>query len=279
MDLSLNFKLFPKKVSNAFPSSLRVGNELIHNLKPLGGIFKPGITKAGRLSFSGTLNNGNKVKVYQSFNEKQINLRKEIGEECKTMDVLFPKVLFNDENFIVEEWIMGKTFSKLKPRIIDEFALKVINFLEVLHFDSKFINIAKKNGDTFCYLSDYLFMRLKPWNQWLPVERLLEKWHESKLETHNLIESKISHPDLSLTNIILSKDEKIYIVDNELIGSGKGWLLDGKNSFFRDKVPITNLIPAIYKFYKLSWKLRLVGSAIDNGDFNRAERMAKFDIN
>ena len=59
-------------------------------------------------------------------------------------------------------------------------------------------------------------MRLKPWNQWIPVERLLEKWQESKLEIHNLIESKISHPDLSLTNIILSQDEKIYIIDNEL---------------------------------------------------------------
>ncbi len=277
MDLSLNFKLFPKKVKTNLPSSLRVGNELIHNLKPLGGIFKPGITKAGRISFCGTLNNGSKVKVYQSFNEKQINLRKEVGEQCNKKDVLFPKVLLNDKNFIVEEWIMGKTFSKLKPHVVDNLSLKLINFLEMIHFDNKFINIAKNNGDSFCYLSNYLITRLKPWSQWLPVEKLLERWQESKLETQNIIKTRISHPDLSLSNIVLSEDEKIYIIDNELIGSGKGWLLDEKNAFFRVKVPIPDFIPPIYKFYKLSWKLRLVGSAIDNGDFNRAERMAKID--
>ena len=94
------------------------------------------------------------------------------------------------------------------------------------------------------------------------------------MEIKNIIESRISHPDLSLSNLLLDKDEKIYIIDNELIGTGKGWLLDEKNSFFRNKIPKPSFSPEVKNFYELSWKLRLVGSALDSGDFSRAERMA-----
>ena len=274
MDLSLNFNFLSKNKSINIPSSLRVGNVLINNLKPLGGIFKPGITKAGRISFRGTLPNGKKVKIYQSFNKNQIKLRKKLGERFQTGDVLFPKIILNDENFIVEEWIIGKTFDKLKTKSIDQYSLKLIKFLEMIHFDKVFTDIAKNTGNSFCYLSDYLFIRLKPWQQWLPVEELLEKWQASGMEIKNIIESRISHPDLSLSNLILDKDEKIYIIDNELIGTGKGWLLDEKNSFFRNKITKPSFSPAVKNFFELSWKLRLVGSALDSGDFSRAERMA-----
>ena len=274
MDLTPNFSLFSKKKNKNIPSSLRVGNELINNLKPLGGIFKPGVTKAGRISLLGTLANGSKVKIYQAFNENQIKLRKELGEKLKREDVLLPKVILSDEDFIVEEWILGKTFDKLKINSIDKYSLKLIKFFEMIHFDKVFIDIAKTTGNSFCYLSDYLLIRLNPWKKWLPVEELLIKWQASNKETEDLLESRISHPDISLSNLILDKNEKIYIIDNELIGSGKGWILDEKNSFFRNKIANPSFSPAVRNFYDLSWKLRLVGSALDSGDFSRAERMA-----
>ena len=274
MNLPLNFDLFSKKKNKNIPSCLRVGNELINNLKPLGGIFKPGITKAGRISLLGTLANGSKVKIYQSFNENQIKLRKELGEKLKREDVLLPKVILSDENFIVEEWILGKTFDKLKINSIDKYSFKLIKFFEMIHFDKVFIDIAKTTGNSFCYLSDYLLIRLNPWKKWLPVEELLKKWEASNKETEDSLESRISHPDISLSNLILDKNEKIYIIDNELIGSGKGWILDQKNSFFRNKIANPSFSPEVRNFYELSWKLRLVGSALDSGDFSRAERMA-----
>ena len=164
------------------------------------------------MSFCGTLSNGTKVKIYQSFNANQIKLRKKLGERFKTGDVLLPKIMLNDENFIVEEWILGKTFDKLKTNSIDQYSLKLIKFLEMIHFDKVFTDIAKTNGNSFCYLSDYLFIRLKPWQQWLPVEELLEKWQASGMEIKNIIESRISHPDLSLSNLILDKDEKFILL-------------------------------------------------------------------
>jgi len=268
------FNLFSKEKLEGLPSSFRVGELEITNLNPLGGMFKKGVTKAGRISLSGNLNDGRKVKVYESFNSNQIKLRKKLGTQLKNEDVLLPPLIANDGNFIVEEWIAGKTLSAIKPDILEKHSGRLINFLEKIHFDSDFNKIANSYKNSFCYLSDYLIMRLKPWRKWIPVEKLLEAWNEADLETEKIIKSRISHPDLSLSNIILSPDEKIYIVDNELIGIGKGWLLDERNSFFRGKVNSRKLLNKTKKFYSLSWKLRLVGSAIDEGDFYRAERMA-----
>ncbi|MBO8217664.1 hypothetical protein [Prochlorococcus marinus] len=269
---SLNLSTKDRK--NEIPSSFRVGEVVINNLNPLGGMFKKGVTKAGRISLSGNLNDGTKVKVYESFSSSQINLRKILGDKLEKEDTLFPPILASDENFIVEKWISGKRLSEIKPNILDKYSERLINFIKEIHYDSSFNEIAKAHRDSFCYLSDYLMMRLKPWQKWFPVENLINEWIKSDSETEKIIQTRISHPDLSLSNIILCPNENIYIVDNELIGAGKGWLLDERNSFFRDKVLSPKYEDPIKNFYNLSWKLRLVGSALDEGDFYRAKRMA-----
>ena len=274
MDYLKFFNIFPKEKKKGLPSSFQVGELVVHNLNPLGGMFKKGVTKAGRISLAGTLNNGKKVKVYESSNPNQIKLRKILGDQLKNEDILLPSLLAYDDNFIVEEWITGTSFSHIKPKFLNEYSEKFINFIDKIHYDVQFNEIADLHQDSFCYLSDYLIMRLKPWQNWSPVGTLLKAWQKSNLETEKLIKSRISHPDLSLSNIILSQDNRIFIVDNELIGSGKGWLLDERNSFFREKVSSPKFRTPTKNFFELSWKLRLVGSAIDQGDFYRAERMA-----
>tara|TARA_B100000242_G_C43054878_1_gene493438 strand:+ start:7412 stop:8260 length:849 start_codon:yes stop_codon:yes gene_type:complete len=265
------------KNNGSIPSKLRVGKKYIDNLKPLGGIFKPAITKAGRLSLSGFTEGGEKVKIYKSFNSSQIELRKVIGDTLKNENVLFPKVIASDDNFIVEQWINGQSFSNLNKNLVSKNTPKVINFLKKIHFEPEFLNLAKTHKNSFCYLCDYLLLRLKPWCQWSPVEDLLEEWNKLNLKTNYQIQPRLSHPDLSLSNLILGADNKVYIVDNELIGVGKGWILDEKNSFFRSQVNLPELDPICQKFYNISWKLRLVGSALDSGDFARAQRMSKFE--
>ena len=56
-----------------------------------------------------------------------------------------------------------KTFDKLKINSIDKYSFKLIKFFEMIHFDKVFIDIAKTTGNSFCYLSDYLLIRLNPW--------------------------------------------------------------------------------------------------------------------
>ena len=271
-------KSLNKKQRINIPSTINIGNVIIEDLIPLGGMFKPGITKAGRLSLFGKLKDGKKVKVYKSHSKEQINLRLKLGDIRKHEDILFPPIIVSDNKFVVEEWIDGKLFSKLKKNSIDKNSNKVIKFLEEIHFDSQYINLAKNNSNSFCYLSDYLINRLRIWEQWEPVEKLLNAWMKSNEETKRIISSRVSHPDLSLSNMILDSENKIYIIDNELIGVGKGWVLDTRNSFIRSKVKIGNNNQIFERFLELSWKLRLVGSAIDSGDFARAERLSRINI-
>ena len=277
MNLFSAFRTKNLKDKVSIPSKLRVDDLYISNLKPLGGMFKPAITKAGRLSLSGNTEKGLKVKVYKSFNANQIELRKAIGNSLKNENILFPNIIAHDNNYIVEEWIDGVSFSNLKKNLVEKYTPKLIDFLKKIHFEQYFLDVAKTHKNSFCYLQDYLLLRLKPWSQWEPVESLVEEWNKLDLETNNKIKLRLSHPDLSLNNLILGKDQNVYIVDNELIGVGKGWLLDVKNSFFRSKLDLPLLEPISQRFYRISWKLRLVGSALDSGDFNRAERMSKFD--
>ena len=266
---------YPKEETK-IPSTLRVGNTYITKLTPLGGIFKPGITKAGRLSLTGYLSNGTRIKVYRAHSSKQISLRRIIGDKLKNDVVLLPPVITSDENFIVEKWIEGKSYSRIKKGILDSNINNLINFLEKIHYESEFLDIAKSNEKSFCYLEDYLIIRLSPWKQWTPVEKLINEWINANNTIDKILDSRISHPDLSLSNLILSNN-KTYIIDNELLGVSKGWLLDERNSFFRNKSSTKINDENIKNFYNLSWKLRLVGSALDSGDFARAERMANND--
>ena len=277
LNLLSRLNLFQERRDLSIPSKFRVGELLVDNLQPLGGIFKPGITKAGRLSISGYLNSGKKVKLYNSFKKEQVYLRKVLGESFKKQDILFPPIISNDDNFIIEEWIEGKTLAKINPKIIEQHRENIKQFLKKIHNDPFFCEIANNNLNSFCYLKDYLIPRLKLWENWLPIKKLINQWQDSYSNIENKIDSRISHPDLSLSNIILSKDNKIYIIDNELLGVGKGWILDRRNSFFRKEFPTPSSDPEKNNFYNLSWKLRLVGSSLDNGDFHRAERMADIE--
>ena len=47
-----------------------------------------------------------------------------------------------------------------------------------------------------------------------------------------------------------------------------------KTHFLEIRYLILVFLLQLKNFYELSWKLRLVGSALDSGDFSRAERMA-----
>ena len=85
-------------------------------------------------------------------------------------------------------------FTKLENNSIDKYSNKVINFLEDIHHNSLYIDLAKQNSNSFCYLSNYLNNRLKIWEQWEPVENLLNAWIKSNEETKGVIPLRVSDP-------------------------------------------------------------------------------------
>ena len=267
--------LFKSELTDAsLPSSMKVGSTNIFNLTPLGGIHKPGITKAGRVSLKGQLSSGEVVKIYSCYNYQQVMLRLHCGVNIFTDKVSFPPIIDHDSHMIVEKWIDHD------PSIIDKKSYLsthitncVIEFLTHLHCYSS-NEVSDKYVNSFCYINDYLLMRLTPWKNWKPVSRLLDAWMTEDKRSNEKLLPRLSHPDLSHSNIIIGNNSKIYIIDNELLGFGKGWVVDHYNTPFRAQFPLDFPNERSNKFVELTWKLRLTGSALDSGDFHRAERMS-----
>ena len=149
-----------------------------------------------------------------------------------------------------------------------------MEFLTRLHQYSSSFGELDDYRNSFCYIKDYLLLRLSPWKNWEPVSRLLDAWLSEDEISNKKIKSRLSHPDLSKSNVVLANNSKIYIIDNELLGFGKGWVVDHYNTHFRALFPLDFPKERSSKFVELTWKLRLTGSALDSGDFHRAQRMA-----
>lgn len=261
------------------PSYLCVGNTPLSDLKALGsGIFKPAITKAGRLSLQGRMPENYKVKIYSGYSPAQISLRKGLDQLQIDLPILFPRVILNDDLFLVEEWINGTPLNELPPAKAMDYAVKVEALLKQFQNNPILIALAEKHVGAFCYLNDYLISRLRIWVQWQPVKALIEEWRRTENDVIDLLPKFLSHPDLSLSNLILEQSSgKLYVIDNELLGVGRGWVNDGKNSFCRERFKSDTSNTLTQRFAALSWQLRLVGSALDGGDFARAERLARFE--
>ena len=259
---------------SGLPSYIKVGSTYVHNLSPLGGIFKPGITKAGRVSLTGQLCNGEKVKVYSCLNSNQVMLRVYAENKIRTDDVCFPPIVSFDGQMIIEKWI--DTNNNLSNKKTSHENLEsLMHFLSYLHCFSSENILPSTYAHSFCYLKDYLVARLHPWKNWEPISRLLDAWHHEDDVSDKVLFPRLSHPDLSISNIVIGKDLKMYIIDNELFGFGKGWVLDHYNTNFRSTFIPDDVNKKCKPFVELSWKLRLAGSALDSGDFYRAERMAR----
>jgi hypothetical protein len=85
---------------------LQVGEVTIVEVEPLGNWLTPGVTKAGRLSFSGWVD-GQKVKVYSAHSKAQVALRLDL-ESVSFASFCFPEVVAYDDRFVVETWIDGQ---------------------------------------------------------------------------------------------------------------------------------------------------------------------------
>ena len=93
------------------PGTITVNGQIITDLIPLGGYCRPGITKAGRASFSGMLE-GKKVKVYSAYSANHAKLRVSL-EPTELGRQFFPRLIVSDKTHIVEEWIDGLPFKKI----------------------------------------------------------------------------------------------------------------------------------------------------------------------
>tara|TARA_B100001057_G_scaffold170632_1_gene171431 strand:+ start:700 stop:1347 length:648 start_codon:yes stop_codon:yes gene_type:complete len=204
-----------------------IKNLTFENLKPIREGFR---NKNNKFSAQGYYKD-TKVKVYEVFDKNQGALR-EFTSKHDELGKFFPKLIVYNDQYIVEEWLEGKTLKekKLKYYSILEYSSKVKKIIKLMWS----INYDKK---VFDYI-DYIHKRLgKTIN-----------FDVSKIPV------KLNHNDLSLDNILITS-EGLKIIDNEFFGNNTGWILNIKNSFIEDDLPSQNFISE--KDLAELWKIRI----------------------
>lgn len=251
-----------------------VGGKTISALRPLGRYHTPGVTKAGRLSFQGVCE-GRKVKVYSALRPEQVALRLAV-QSLSNGKWGFPEVVAYDQALIVEAWVDGVGVTQSGPtgRKLAEAA--VHEFLQGCWHDQRFGEIASENLRAFCYLDDYLLPRLGVWRHLSVVSEFVDTWQ--RMYEQAFLPIMLSHADLSADNVLIETGtNRVMFIDNELLGVGKGWVLDPLNSFLGDEFDVVKEapVPIDRGFVELTWALRKAGSAFDAGDPRRAVELMR----
>ncbi len=260
------------------PGTITVSGKVVADLVPLGGYHQPGITKVGRQSFSGVCE-GRKVKVYSVHSAAQAALRVAF-QGTQFGRRYFPEIVTYDQKYIVEEWIEGIPFKKLDKPLQKQGLMEIKRFLSQCGESEELIQLAAAHTGAFCYFRDYLVKRLEPWKLLDSVREFLGVWQDAYEKATNFIPSRLSHPDLSANNILLeNKTGRVVVVDNELLGVGPGWILDGRNSVLNEFTPVAlgyETSQETTDFLELSWHLRWLGTALDAGDFSLGYSVAVY---
>jgi len=256
-----------------FPGSLTVGGQQVTQLHPLGGFHRPGITKAGRLSFRGVCG-GRTVKVYGVHSPAQAALRLAV-RDLTIGGCAFPEVIAADDHLVVEAWIDGEPVEALAGDSRSTALAAVDDFFHARMTDRLLLDLAASHAESFCYIEHYLFARLGPWRHWDPVRSFIAAWQAARDRLEAPLPRYLSHPDISGTNLMRERSSgRLLVIDNELLGVGPGWILDGRNAWQGDMrpLPVESGVPA--SFIELTWRLRQLGSALDAGNFRRAAAIA-----
>ncbi|TLM66160.1 MAG: hypothetical protein FDZ69_06695 [Deltaproteobacteria bacterium] len=255
-----------------FPGTLAVAGRPVSAIRLLGGYHRPGITKAGRLSLRGTCD-GAAVKVYSAHSAAQVRLRRALQDISLPGGICLPEIVASDDTLVAERWVEGTPLGDLRGRALSDAAEQVRRFLHGCAAAPDLQALAGRFDGAFCYLENYLLPRLGDWVHVCEIGGFVAHWRNAYAAVQPRLPRRLSHPDLSLANLILEKGSgRLFIVDNELLGVGGGWLLDWHNSLLRDReIPPLDPPPAEFAaFVDLTWRLRRLGSALDAGDFRRA---------
>lgn len=244
--------------SKFLPGALSVGDKKVTQLELLKANYYPGRSKAGALSLKGVCE-GRDVKVFGVKNLNHVNLIRFVGEALSDTEICLPHIIAADTRYIVEEWIEGKSGNHIPAKQRESQVKRFLTLVDDL--DLKDIPDVNHSFD---YFMDYLVPRLIPWLGFHLINEILDEWKSFYETNYDNLRNKISHPDLSADNMIFSN--KTYVIDNELIGYGKGWLLDFYNS------NISAVDDRVYSAIEQnvltrSIYIREIGTALDKGAF------------
>ncbi len=229
-----------------------------------------GSSKFGSKAFYGQFKS-NRVKVTVYPSRDPINIQKHISYNNLLTDCLFPKIIKDKDNVLVEEWISGKTIKKFTNEQQIKYSHSVFKFMQ----QCKQVDITDF-PNSLDYLA-FLEARIEQYN-YDDVQSFLNEWRKQRALIH--IDPFLGHNDLSNNNIIVQEQTgKLYIVDHELFGVSSGWFLMWKNSFL-SRLNNHASPPGLYDsipnhFIEMTWKLRKIGSYLRSDRHTKAMKLCK----
>jgi hypothetical protein len=139
---------------------------------------------------------GHKVKVYENFNSKQVELRMSINEDIN-LRRFFPKVIHQENNYVIEEFITGQ---KVTGSLIEKQVEDLVHKLREFSYHEM----------TWDYLKH---IHTRVGLEYKPID----------------VPNYVNHNDLTRDNIIIQNGQ-IKVVDNEFLSCNNGWFMNVANS-------------------------------------------------
>lgn len=244
------------------------------------------VSKAGLLSWKALMDDL-PVKIYECFNETQAILIQQLSQE-PTVKGYFPECFLRQKRFLVVEWVQGTALTwpaiSRNPSILQQ----ITRLQAGLHRCQ-----ATLDTMTNCHYLQFLKSRIEKFKGPLPINKAIQKIYYHLDESLPHMPQRISHPDITASNLVLDNDENdIKIIDNELLTRSSFYLFDLFNthfSFRRIKRPefqtdylasycreggdLTALVEHAEAFSAL-WHLRMISTRLQRGKFSQALDLA-----
>ena len=219
-----------------------------------------------------------RLKIYQAANSTQASFIKR-AIYLPILAGYFHPITYLFNKYILADWVEGVTCDTLS--ISEKY--QVINWISDLQCMLHSIKLCEKDEQAGFSYMDYLekrIVRFSPPDQNLDQIKQLRKIASS----HPVNESRLSHPDVTLRNIVKNNNSgKFILVDNELLSQSPYFLLDIFNtcynlapsseltSYYLDRYSCCqgdfSLQPEWISSLSAAWALRIAGSNFQDGLF------------
>lgn len=201
---------------------VEIGGLAISDVRPLrpvrGGLA---LNKPGRMVLAGQTARG-KVKIWEAANEQHARFLCSLADRAPLRDHL-PPVVAGAGRFLVSEWVAGDELAAGGVESVPEAMAETLALFHSAPLDGL-------PAPGFDYWRDYVRTRFLRAAALVGREVLA---HTAIAHVEDFIAScapAVTHPDLSLSNLIRARDRRIVSIDNELIGCGAAALFDLANA-------------------------------------------------
>lgn len=242
----------------------------LHPVKAVRG--GSALNKAGRLVLSADSPRG-RVKIYEAANADHATFLRAATGAAELSD-LFPAILELRGRAVVAEWV---TEGSTKPSVEDLAALQMR-----LHE----ARIDALPSCAFDYWNDYIWPRFSRASEMLGITDVASEVYERVTPVWNASRT-LSHPDITVANVIGTTHRTWCVIDNELFSIGGLRLLDVCNTAYS----LGSQADAYARAYSArsgmtlaeneqrvlnaAWLARRAGSSFVKGDLNAAMRLAR----